>query len=165
MLSPKLQPQTTLSLADHPQATMSSLTLNVDTVRFKYFSHVEELAKLERNFHIMEPQNTVPGKIKKIHSAKIQSGKSPSFKVQENEEENEYKRLICLIPAHLRVYIPQYFFWNAKKRAIAEFKKNTEKYLKWKEINTTLESPLPDIDIKMPYGDELTNDEEQIEKW
>jgi len=40
------------SLADHPQATMSSITLNVTAVKLKYIAHIEELEKLAKYYKV-----------------------------------------------------------------------------------------------------------------
>ncbi len=65
----------------------------------------------------------------------------------------------------LEFYLVSEIMKPCKNRAIIEFKRAEEKYLKWREKNGGFDQPLPDVELKMPYGDELTNDEEPIEKW
>lgn len=71
-----------------------------------------------------------------------------------------------MIPEKFRVYILQYS--PVPLRAIADFRKAEQNYEKWKESNGGrggFDLPFPEMQAKMPYGDEFTNDEEQLEKW
>lgn len=50
---PGARTQVVSSLAEHPQATMSSITLNVSAVKLKYMAHLEELDKLSKCYHVI----------------------------------------------------------------------------------------------------------------
>ena len=87
--------------------------MNVSAVKVKYSTHMEELEKLEKNYKAGNAEAEIYGKPRKAikHKPRTSTIQLISASKSTNEEEEEsYKRLICLIPPHLQVYIPQYGF-------------------------------------------------------
>ncbi len=117
-MTPKLRPQAAPSLADHPNATMSSITLNVNAVKVKYTTHMEEIDRLESVYKLQAEAEPTGKPKKKFNRTKTKQNIaliSPMSKAGEesgrpglSEEEEAYRRVICLIPAPLHVYILQY---------------------------------------------------------
>jgi len=113
--TPKLRPQVAPSLTDHPQATMSSITLNVNAVKVKYDAHMEEIKRLEANYkgasmvrELGKPSKEAQPKkrnsamqIRAAGNLLVQGAYSQMF-----DDEESYQRVICLIPSQFHVYIP-----------------------------------------------------------
>lgn len=107
LAAPKSKPQLAPSLADHPQATMSSITLNVSAVKVKYMTHMDELKILEKNYRSNNEIHETGKPKRSIHIKPKSQLLVPNNKPKNETEQENYERLICLIPNSLHVYIMQ----------------------------------------------------------